>query len=583
MEHALKQGLSVIAVVPARGGDPEVPYLNIKKLGAIPLIAHTLEEAKKSAYIDRLVVSTDDDQVERVALEYDAEVVRRPDELAQDISEIRDVIRHAVETLEGADSGRRFDVVVTLQATSPFRRAEQIDAAIDELTDNDYDAVISLEEVRTLTWHRPHGKLEPLFERPGRREELEPLYHEDGAIRAVRREVLESSERLGEKVGHILMDKMSALTVHDIYDFWLAEKLVHLPRVLFCVDGGSEMGMGHVYRSLAVARELTKIVPHAEVCFLMRADLPEGVQHIASAGYSIRVAPGQGAESTANVDDVIGVIRDYSPNIIINDRPFLDEGYLRALAGLGASTINLVDSLDDIEKPAELASVIIATMQEGEVELDDYHAGPAFAILRDSFRKKATERAAIAAEGRKIVVSFGGSDPQNLTMKALAAMDGLEDVAVTVVLGPAYGYRAELDELVSTLSAKPEILRNIEHMADILFEADLVLCSGGMTVFEIAALGRPGIVLCQNTRERERMEGFSRYGTILHLGLGTDVSVTTLRGKAKELVKDRERRQRMSDAGAKLVDAQGASRVYEVMKNARNKSNRGPANGGRWL
>ena len=569
----MKNGLKVIAVIPARGGDPEVPYLNIKKLGAIPLIAHTLEEANKSNYIDRLIVSTDDDQVERVAREYHAEVVRRPDELAQNIPEIREVIRHAVETVE---NDTRFDIVVTLQATSPFRRAEQIDAAIDELVDNDFDAVISLKEVRTLTWHRPLGKLEPLFERPTRRDELEPLYEEDGAIRALRRDVLASSERLGEKVGHILMDKMSALTVHDIYDFWLAEKLVHLPRVLFCVDGGSEMGMGHVYRSLAVAKELTQIVPHADVCFLMRAELPEGVQHIARAGYPIRVA-------REDADTTIGVIRDYSPNIIINDRPFLDDDYLRALAGLGASTINLVDSLDDIEKPFELASIIIATMQEGEVELDDYHAGPAFAILRDSFRKKTNEVPAISDEGRKIVVSFGGSDPQNLTMKALSALDGVADVSLTVVLGPAYGYRNELDALVAKLSVKPEVLKNVEHMADILFEADLVLCSGGMTVFEIAALGRPGIVLCQNTRERERMEGFARYGTILHLGLGTDVSEKTIRNQAEELVKDRGRRQQMSDAGARLVDAQGASRVYEVMKKAGDTGNRGPANGGRWL
>ena len=569
----MKNGLKVIAVIPARGGDPEVPYLNIKKLGAIPLIAHTLEEANKSNYIDRLIVSTDDDQVERVAREYHAEVVRRPDELAQNIPEIREVIRHAVETVE---NDTRFDIVVTLQATSPFRRAEQIDAAIDELVDNDFDAVISLKEVRTLTWHRPRGKLEPLFERPTRRDELEPLYEEDGAIRALRRDVLASSERLGEKVGHILMDKMSALTVHDIYDFWLAEKLVHLPRVLFCVDGGSEMGMGHVYRSLAVAKELTQIVPHADVCFLMRAELPEGVQHIAAAGYPIRVA-------REDADTTIGVIRDYSPNIIINDRPFLDDDYLRALAGLGASTINLVDSLDDIEKPFELASIIIATMEEGEVELDDYHAGPAFAILRDSFRKKTNEAPAISDQGRKIVISFGGSDPQNLTMKALSALDGLADVSVTVVLGPAYGYRNDLDALVAKLSVKPEILKNVEHMADILFEADLVLCSGGMTVFEIAALGRPGIVLCQNTRERERMEGFARYGTILHLGLGTDVSEKTIRNQAEELVKDRGRRQQMSDAGARLVDAQGASRVYEVMKKAGDTGNRGPANGGRWL
>ena len=564
----------VIAVVPARGGDPEVPYLNIKKLGAIPLIAHTLEEAKESKYIDRILVSTDDDQIEQVASEYLAEVVRRPEALTKNISEIRDVIRHAVEAVESTDEENRFDIVVTLQATSPFRTAKQIDAAIDELVENELDAVISLKEVRTLTWHRPEGRLEPLFERAGRRDELEPLYQEDGAIRVVKRDVLDGDERLGERVGHVLMDKMSALTVHDIYDFWLAEKLVHLPRVVFCVDGDSEMGMGHVFRSLAVARELSKIVPRADICFLMRAEHPEGVQQIAREGYAIRVVPGS-AEFT-----VVDVIRDYSPNIIVNDRPFLREDYLHALAGLGAATINLVDSLDDVENPLELASIIVATMQEGDAELDDYHAGPAFAILRESFRNKAGEKQTVSEEGRKVVLSFGGSDPQNLTMKTLTALDSLPGISITAVLGPAYAYRRELDALVPRLSRSPELLRNVEHMADIFFEADLVLCSGGMTVFEIAALGRPGIVLCQNVKERERMETFSQYGTILHLGLGTEVGEETIRDRAQQLLKDRERRQRMSDAGARLVDAQGVSRVYEVMKKAGNK---GPANGGRWL
>ena len=70
------------------------------------------------------------------------------------------VIRHAVESVEAA-SDTRFAIVVTLQATSPFRRAEQIDAAIDELIQKGFDAVISLNEVRALTWHRPRGKLEP--------------------------------------------------------------------------------------------------------------------------------------------------------------------------------------------------------------------------------------------------------------------------------------------------------------------------------------------------------------------------------------------------------------------------------------
>jgi hypothetical protein len=265
--------------------------------------------------------------------------------------------------------------------------------------------VISVKELRSLTWRERGGRLEPFYERAGRREDLEPLFQEDGAIRALRRKVLDSPERLGGRVGHVLMDKMSALTVHDIYDFWLAERLTHLPRVLFRVDGSASVGMGHVYRSLAAAKAFLEVSPTADICFLMRADRPEGIQHVSREGYSVRVLPENDASA-------LPAIRDFSPNIIVNDLPFLEDSYLRSLATLGAATVHFVDTLADIEKPRDMAAIIVAALAEDDVELDDYHAGPAFAILRESFQKRSGE---VAERGRRVVLSFGGSDPQKLT------------------------------------------------------------------------------------------------------------------------------------------------------------------------
>ena len=566
----------IIFVVPARGRDREVPYLNIKPLGGLPLIAHTLVQAEKSRYPHTLVVSTDDDDVAKEAEKYGAKVpFRRGADLASDAAELNAIVRDAVKVVEQQEK-MRFEYVVILQATSPFRTSRQIDAAIRMIRDKKkaYDSVISLKELRSLTWRMHGGKLEPVYEEAGRREDLEPLYQEDGAIRVLRREVLdpESKQRLGERVGYILMDKMSALTVHDIYDFWLAERLFHLPRVLFRVDGGAQIGMGHVYRSLAAAKAFSKISRTADICFLMRADHPEGVQHVSREGHQVRVL-------LENDASALPAIRDYSPNIIVNDLPFLEDSYLKSLATLGASTIHFVDTLADIERPQDMAAIIVAALAEDEVELEDSHTGPAYAILRESFQMRSTD---IAERGHRVVLSFGGSDPQKLTLKALSALAPLRasvpDLEVTAVLGPAFSHRAELDELLRSLPRQPRILSHVEHMADILVETDLVLCSGGMTVFEIAALGRPGLVLCQNVKEEARMQRFAREGSILNLGLGTEVGDEVIREKTAELLSDRARRRKMSIAGTKLVDAHGASRVANVMKEA---GQRGPANGGR--
>jgi len=564
----MKDNLRVIAVVPARGGYDEVPYLNIKKLGPLPLIAYTLTEARKSRYIDRVVVSTDDDQVAEVARRYDAEVpFRRPAELSGNIPHIKPVIAHAVEFLEG--EGERVDLVVTLQATSPFRTAEPIDRALEKLLAENLDSVISLREDKALTWRLVEGKLVPLFERAGRREDMEPLYREDGAIWAARRSVFGETSRLGARVGYLLMDKASSFTVHDIHDFWVAERLVRLPRILFRVDGGASQGMGHVYRSLAIADELRNIST-ADVLFLMSAEHLQGVQHVSRYGYPVRVLAG------AELAPALEAIREYSPNIIVNDLPFLPNDYLKELARLGASTINLVDSLADIEQPAGVASVIIGVMHEDRLELEDYYGGPAFAILRDSF---AGREKGVPPVARSVVVSFGGSDPQGLTLKVLGALDRLEaELEVKVVLGPAFSRREELARFVDALTRRALVLDNVENMAETLSAADLVFCAGGMTVFEIAALGTPGIVLCQNARERARMESFAGYGSVVHLGLGSEVEEETLLRATRELLADFERRRAMSEAGRLLVDARGAQRAAElVMKSER----RGPAASGR--
>jgi len=128
----LKDGLRVVAVVPARGGTDRVPYLNIKRLGDQPLLAHTLEAARGAACLDRVVVSTDDPRVAGVARAAGAEVpFLRPRELAGDIPSLKPVIVHAVRELEQA--GERVDVVLVLQPTSPFRGAAAIDAAVERL------------------------------------------------------------------------------------------------------------------------------------------------------------------------------------------------------------------------------------------------------------------------------------------------------------------------------------------------------------------------------------------------------------------------------------------------------------------
>lgn len=552
----MKDGLRVLAVIPARGGTDRIPYLNIKRLGDRPLLAHTIEAARSASSVDRVVVSTDDPRVAAIAEERGAEVpFLRPPELAANIPSLKPVIVHAVRELESR--GERPDVVVVLQATTPFRDAAVIDAAVERLLERGYDSVVSVTEDRTLAWRVEDGQLLPLFSKEGRRDEQTPVYRENGAVVALRRSVLDAPTRFGERVGHLVLDKRAGFTVYDLEDFWMAERLLAQPRILFRVDGGGALGMGHVYRSLAIADAL-RAASRAEIAFLMTADHPEGIRTVSRDGHSVRVA-GDGRLQT-----LLAHVHDFSPAILINDLPRVEQEYLRALAHVGASTVNLVDTLDDVERAEHYAQVIVSVMNEGRETPEGFYGGPAYAILRSHFHGKQKE---LRDRPRMLLLSFGGSDPQGLTLKAARAVQELPaEIEVVAVAGPAFSYRREFEELLSQLPRRVPLINEAGgHIADLMLEADVVVCSGGMSVYEIAALGTPGIVLSQNAREDARMRDFARHGTVDYLGLGTEVDERTLAAAVATLLGSFERRRAMSARGRQLVDGTGAVRAADVV------------------
>jgi hypothetical protein len=169
-------------------------------------------------------------------------------------------------------------------------------------------------------------------------------------------------------VGYLVLDKRTGFTVHDLEDFWMAERLLRQPRVLFRVDGGRELGMGHVFRSLAIAEALRSL-SRADVAFLMSADHPEGLVTVSRRGYPVRVF-GDGKQETE-----IDHIRDFSPAILINDLQALDAGYLRALSHLGATTVNLVDTPDDLESTEVYEQVIVSVMTQERETPEGFYAG----------------------------------------------------------------------------------------------------------------------------------------------------------------------------------------------------------------
>ena len=124
----------ILGITPARGGSKGIPRKNIKMIAGKPLLAWTIEAAKKSKFIDKYVVSTEDKEIAKVAQRFGAEVLYRPAELATDEVSTESVLKHTVNSF-------KCDTLVLLQPTSPVRRSGLIDECVKEFTDGGYDSL----------------------------------------------------------------------------------------------------------------------------------------------------------------------------------------------------------------------------------------------------------------------------------------------------------------------------------------------------------------------------------------------------------------------------------------------------------
>jgi N-acylneuraminate cytidylyltransferase len=209
----------ILALIPARGGSKSIPRKNLMPINGKPLITYSIEQALASRHVTRTIVSTEDEEIARVARSCGAEVpFMRPAEFAQDASTDLDVFRHALSTLRD-QHGYRCDAVVHLRPTGPVRRVARIDEAIERLLDD--PRADSLRSVTTPVqtpykmWSINGPYLEPLLEIDGvhepfcmPRQSLPPVYWQNGYVDIIRpRVILEDGLMCGRRVIPFVMSE----------------------------------------------------------------------------------------------------------------------------------------------------------------------------------------------------------------------------------------------------------------------------------------------------------------------------------------------------------------------------------------
>lgn len=219
----------ILAVIPARGGSKGIPRKNIIDFCGKPLIAYSIEAARKSKYTDYVLVSTDDEEIREISLTFGAKVpFLRPENIANDTAKSIDVVLHGLEYLR--EQGESFDYVVLLQPTSPLRTCQDIDSAVESLIDIEGDSLVSVckvDENPVLMRTIDDNRLKPIMnfkEEDLRRQNLPKVYIFNGAlyINAINT-LLKKKSFVNEDTIPFVMEKHKSVDIDSMIDVKLAE------------------------------------------------------------------------------------------------------------------------------------------------------------------------------------------------------------------------------------------------------------------------------------------------------------------------------------------------------------------------
>lgn len=537
------QKVSVVAVIPARGGSRGIPRKNARLLNGRPLIEYAIDAALQSKWVDRVCVTTDDAEIKAIAERRQIAVIERPEFLASAETTLDEVVCHASDTLE-ADQ-LEADIVLTIQPTCPLISSRTIDQALEEMVEKGWDTCLSVVSDAHLNWTKDElGAPIPAYKRRVNRQFLPPNFRETGAIIACQRATLKGGTRFGENVGIVEISKTEAIDIDDYFDWWLAEKSIRRKRICFHVLGNTLYGLGHVYRALTLA---DRLIDH-ELVFVVNEESELAAKIIESRFYRVE---------RCSVGSELEAINRTESDLVINDVLNTDANFVKSLQAAGPSVINF----EDEGSGSDFADLVINAVygKHPRRERGVFH-GEAYCCLRDEFYT--IQAKSIQEPPTSVLLLFGGTDSKGVTLKLYRWLDEMPgDWKITVIAGIGFQYLDELERM--TLSAKHavEVVVDTKVVSQYMAAADIAISSAGRTVFELGSLGVPMLVVSQNARERDHLFARESQGTV-YLGDADALEADTFKSGVRELVSSRLLREKMRSA---LLDAELGQGIDKVL------------------
>ena len=352
-------------------------------------------------------------------------------------------------------------------------------------------------------------------------------------------------------------------------------------KIVFRVAGGYKMGMGHIERCLSLAEHLInrRLLNHEDMAFVVNGD-QVAIQKIKKWGFSVISLPND-LNGEMEKEFQKNIVQEAQPKIIVVDVPPFpkrDAGFFKSIRAGNCFVLN-INSLNSGRFEADAiveGGITHYPGMYGEIEkTKNFLLGPQYAILNEVFADFHSKTRKTRDTVKKVLLSFGGSDPSNLTSKSLEALlliDFRNTFCVDIVLGANYKAKTEIKSMADESDLNIEIYNDVlpMKMAALMMEADIGIITGGLTLYEAASIGLPVIVI--NTNHQDIVRGglsateFERRGYGLNLIISDTTGQEEIRNAFSMLFYNRELRAEVTKHGKELVDGEGIIRVANFIE-----------------
>ena len=502
-------------LIPAIKKHAVIPDQLVKKLNGRTLIARALDTARSVCPGQDIFVLTDSQEIslicERASVNFRFNQAVRFKSL--------DIVSEMHETLE--ELAQSYTHCLIYRPSCPLLTWVDLESCWKEYQKSQADALITVKNVQQRLWNIRQGNLEKLLEA-----KENSYVVESRAVIILRLNLLSlwGSKAPKIKIYPYFLDERG-IEILGYQDWWICERLLNLRKIVFVVAGFPAIGMGHVFRALMLAHEITD----HKIMFVCTSASELAVENIARRDYPL---VRQGAE------DLATTVLNLRPDLVINDFLNTPKDYMEELKRHGVKCVNF----EDDGEGANLADLVINALYENCPGNAQMHNGAGYFCLRDEFLE--AKRNPLRDHVQTLLITFGGTDQYNCTKRVLNLVEPFcrpLGISIRIVVGPGYAHLDDMLEHIQNL-ANPQIhftyATNV--MSQMMEGADLAICSAGRTVYELCHMRIPGLVLAHHEREARHTFARAKHG-FAFLGLMQKVTDSQIRRVFLALLNQKQR------------------------------------------